>query len=77
MALIGLIGGPLAFVAATGVLFGVYEAGSSLRFLLTAPEIVWDFLLGVYLTVKGFKPSPILREGPLSAGTGKVVAGVP
>jgi hypothetical protein len=62
MALIGLIGGPLAFVAGTAVLLGVYEQGSSVQFLLTAPEILWEFLLGVYLTFKGFKPSPVLRE---------------
>jgi Domain of unknown function (DUF4386) len=62
MALIGLIGGPLAFVAGTGVLFEVYEQGASVQGLLTAPEILWEFLLGVYLTFKGFKPSPVLRE---------------
>ena len=62
MAMIGLIGGPLAFIGGMGVLFGVYEQASSLQFLLTAPEILWEFLLGVYLTFKGFRPSPILVE---------------
>jgi hypothetical protein len=28
---------------------------------LTIPEILWEASLGIYLAVKGFKPSPILR----------------
>jgi hypothetical protein len=62
MALLGLIGGPLLFVAATAVLFGAFEQMSAPSFLLTLPEIAWELLLGIYLTFKGFRPSPILRE---------------
>jgi hypothetical protein len=68
MALIGLIGGPLAFIAGTAIVFGAIEQDSSLGFLLTAPEIVWEMSLGIYLTFFGFRPSPVLtgveREGP-------------
>jgi hypothetical protein len=67
MALIGLIGGPLAIVGGIGVLFGAYEQGSSLQFLLTVPEILWELLLGLYLTFRGFRPSPIL--GATDIGT--------
>jgi hypothetical protein len=62
MASIGLIGGPVAFLTGTAVLFGVLEYGAPVPFLLTVPEILWELSLGVYLTFKGFRPSPVLRE---------------
>jgi Domain of unknown function (DUF4386) len=58
MALLGLIGGPLCFAAATGVLFGVFGPDSAPKFLLTVPEIVWEASLGIYLIAKGFKSAP-------------------
>jgi hypothetical protein len=30
--------------------------------MATIPEFLWELFLGVYLAVKGFKPSPILVE---------------
>jgi hypothetical protein len=60
MALLGVIGGPMAFATATAVLFGAYEQSSATNFLFTIPEILWEASLGIYLIVKGFKPSPIL-----------------
>ncbi len=64
MALLGLIGGPLAFLAGTLVLFGTFKAGGAPLFVMTIPEIAWEASLGIYLIVKGFKPSPILAAGP-------------
>ena len=58
MALIGLIGGPLCFASGIGVVFGLYDDVSGVKFLLTFPEIVWEASLGIYLTVKGFKAPP-------------------
>ena len=66
MALLGLIGGPLAFAGGTAVLFGALEAGSPGLFLLTALEILWEASLTIYLIVKGFRPSPILPDDPRS-----------
>lgn len=60
MALLGLIGGPLAFATATAVLFGAYEQTSGANFLFTVPEIAWEVSLSIYLIVKGFRPSPVL-----------------
>ena len=60
MALFGLIGGPLLVTAAVAVLLGVIPNGSAVRGILTIPEIVWEAFLGLYLTFKDFKPSPIL-----------------
>jgi hypothetical protein len=59
MAIVGLIGGSLLTVAFVCVLFDVFEAGSAPQAIATAPEFVWELFLGIYLTFKGFKPSPI------------------
>jgi hypothetical protein len=45
----------------TAALLGVIELDSALRTLAAAPEFVWELSLGIYLTVKGFKPSGIER----------------
>jgi hypothetical protein len=60
MAMLGLIGGPLVIVSGTAVLFNVIQPGSAAQFISTIPEFVWELSLGIYLMVKGFKPSPIL-----------------
>jgi hypothetical protein len=59
MAMLGLIGGPLIIASGTAVLFDVIKAGSGPQVIATAPEFVWELSLGIYLIVKGFKPSPI------------------
>ena len=61
MALIGLIGGPIAFATATAVLFGAYDQQSAVNFLFTLPEIVWEASLSIWLVVKGFRPAPIIQ----------------
>ncbi len=69
MAMLGLIGGPLAFVGGVFVLFGAIEDPSGALFAFTAIEIVWEASLGVYLTVKGYRPSPLLAEAsPAESG---------
>jgi hypothetical protein len=60
LAILGLIGGPLIIASGIGVLFGAFEAGSTPQVIATAPEFVWELGLGIYLIVKGFRPSPIL-----------------
>jgi Domain of unknown function (DUF4386) len=59
MALLGLIGGPLLFASATATLFGLYEQVSVWSAIATVPVFVWEASLGIWLIVKGFKPSPI------------------
>jgi hypothetical protein len=62
MAILGLVGGPLIIVSGTVVLFGGADAGGALQGIATIPEFLWELSLGVYCTVKGFRPSsPILR----------------
>jgi hypothetical protein len=60
-ALLGLIGGPLAFLGGVLVLFGVLDQPSPGLFVITVPEIAWELFLCVYLTWKGFRPSPVLE----------------
>jgi hypothetical protein len=69
MAMLGLIGGPLICASGILVLFDVIGAGSPVQAIATIPEFIWELSLGIYLIVKGFKPSPILiAEGPQTAG---------
>jgi hypothetical protein len=56
---LGLIGGPLIILSGTLVLFDVVEPGSGAQVIATVPEFLWELSLGIYLMVKGFKPSPI------------------
>ena len=58
----GMVAGSLALVTALLVLFGAYDQVSGASFVLTLPEAVWELSLGIYLIVKGFKPSPILYD---------------
>ena len=62
MTWLGLVGGPLIILSGTLVLFGVADAGGALQGIATIPEGLWELSLGIYCTVKGFRPSsPILR----------------
>ena len=72
MAMLGLIGGPLATASGIAVLLGVIEQGSPVQGIATIPEILWEASLGLYLTFKGFRPSPILSGDIGAAGVGAV-----
>ena len=60
MAMLGLIGGPLAFIGGVFALFGVFDDPSGALFAFTAIEIVWEASLAIYLTVKGYRPSALV-----------------
>jgi hypothetical protein len=62
MAVLGLVGGPLVCASGIAVMFGLYEQVSVWSFIATFPEIIWEATLGLWLTFKGFRPSPILRD---------------
>jgi uncharacterized protein DUF4386 len=60
---LGLIGGPLLITAAFATLFGGSIGHvSAFAAIATLPVAAWEFSLGVWLVVKGFKPSPITAE---------------
>ena len=56
---IGLIGAPLLIIAVFATLFGAIEQGSALAAAAALPVAAWELSLGVWLVIKGFKPSPI------------------
>jgi len=66
--LLGFIGAALLVVSGAGALFGLWEQLSPLTAVFTVPIAVWEFSLGVYLIVKGFRPSPI-TAGVTTSGT--------
>jgi hypothetical protein len=55
MALFGVVGGPLLAASGIAVLFGLFPSGSAWQGIATAPEIIWEAFLGLWLTFKGFK----------------------
>ena len=60
LAALGLIGGPLIIPSGTLVLFDVIDQGGTGQGLATIPEFFWELGLGLWLTFKGFRPSPIV-----------------
>jgi uncharacterized protein DUF4386 len=55
----GLIGGPLLIIAVFATMFGGAETLHGLAVLPVLPVAAWEFSLGLWLVVKGFKPAPI------------------
>jgi Domain of unknown function (DUF4386) len=60
--ILGLIGGPLLLASVIGVVFGTHDLAAGLHVLAGAPIFFWELSLGVYLVVKGFRPSPITAD---------------
>ena len=60
--IVGLIGAPLLLSAVIATLFSGVGHVSAFRAIATFPVAAWEFSLGVWLVVKGFKPSPITTE---------------
>ncbi|MEP7192819.1 MAG: DUF4386 domain-containing protein [Actinomycetota bacterium] len=56
---IGLIGAPLHITAVVLTMFGVIDRIGPVAAIAALPIAVWEFSLGVYLIVKGFKSCPI------------------
>jgi hypothetical protein len=57
--LLGFIGAALLITSWIATLFGLVEQVSPATAIATIPIALWEFSLGIYLVVKGFKPSPI------------------
>jgi hypothetical protein len=56
---LGLIGAPLLLASATATLFRSNDPVTVLAAIATVPIFLWELSLGVWLVVKGFRPSPI------------------
>ena len=59
--LMGLVGGPLLLAVTLASMFGLTHHGSA-WWAVTVPIFFWELSLGLYLTFKGFKPSPITAD---------------
>jgi hypothetical protein len=59
---LGLIGGPLLIAAVFASLLGGSVPAPSWASLAALPVAAWELSLGVWLTFKGFKPSPITAD---------------
>jgi Domain of unknown function (DUF4386) len=57
--LMGLIGAPLLITSTIAAFFGVIPQLSAWSAIATLPVALWELSLGLWLTFKGFKPSPI------------------
>lgn len=57
--LVGFIGAAMLLAGDMAVLFGVIEQHAPSTALAAVPIALWEFSLGIYLAVKGFRPSPI------------------
>ena len=59
LSLIGIVGGPVLLIGYFAILFGLIGQHAPLAGLFAIPVALFEFSLGVYLVVKGFRPSPI------------------
>ena len=66
---IGLVGAPILLASFAATLFGALDQVSGPALLLALPIAVWEFSLGVWLTVKGFNASKVRDEPEVSTAT--------
>ena len=73
LALIGIVGGPILLASYLAVMFGLIGQHAAPALFAGIPVALFEFSLGVWLVVKGFKPSPILssdtRDASAAAAT--------
>jgi hypothetical protein len=56
---LGMVGAPLLIASNVGTVLGLWGPVSVLTAIAVLPIALWELSLGVYLIVKGFRPSPI------------------
>ena len=59
----GLIGAPLLIIAVFVTLFAQHSSLAGIAVIPVIPVAAWELSLGVWLVVKGFRPSPITTGG--------------
>jgi hypothetical protein len=62
LTILGFIGGSLLPLSAIAIMFDLTDRGSAVQGVATIPEFIWELSFGIYLIVRGFKPSPTLAE---------------
>jgi hypothetical protein len=56
---VGLVGAPLLLASDLAIFFGVYDRMAPVAAFAALPIAAWEFSLGVYLLVKGFRPAAL------------------
>jgi len=75
MAIIGLIGGPLILVSDLATILGAWGQVSTAGLLFGLPVAVFEFSVGVYLTVRGFRAAGLAAlDGPAGSTREAAVA---
>jgi len=59
---LGLIGAPLLVGKTIAVSFGAFDELTATAMVFALPIAAWELGLGLWLTFKGFRPSPVLQE---------------
>ena len=73
--IIGLVGGPLILLSDLATILGVWGQVSTAGLLFGLPVAVFEFSVGVHLTVKGFRSAALAAlDAPSSSTTVAVVA---
>jgi hypothetical protein len=62
LSLIGIVGGPVLLLGYIAVMFGLVGQHAALAGLSALPVFLFELSLGIWLTVKGFNPSPLTSE---------------
>jgi hypothetical protein len=73
---LGLIGAPLLLAPDIAIFFGLYDRAAPIAALAAAPIAVWELALGVYLIVKGFRPSAVAALAPAAGAVSAPVQAV-
>ncbi len=68
LALLGLVGGPIAVGTAVAVLFGAYDQKSAISFIFTIPEIIWEVTISIWLVVDGIRRMGAGSAAKMSTG---------
>jgi hypothetical protein len=62
---LGLVGAPVLLASNAAILFGLTDRISTTAAIAALPIAAWELSLGVYLLVKGFRPSAIAELYPV------------
>ncbi|GAA4348934.1 DUF4386 domain-containing protein [Angustibacter luteus] len=58
----GLIGSPLLLISVLCTMFGVFDQFSPAAFFLALLIALWELTFGLWMTFKGFNPSPLTAD---------------
>jgi hypothetical protein len=67
--IMGFVGAPLLLASDIAIFFGFYDRAAPVAALAALPIAAWEFSLGVYLLVKGFRPAAVAALPPAQAAT--------